>query len=152
VEERHDRRQSANRARAGQFIVRNISSAVSQTRLSFDLASGSETFLGSGAIEVDLGSLFQLWQRGGKRGSGGRAIGRTTIAVSALHAYIDSLKLSPREDHIVTVRFPLRRARPRQREFTLHVTQLNFAKGPKLTPEITGGETFLIRNAPPHRQ
>jgi hypothetical protein len=138
-------------AGGGQVIVRNISRAASQTRLRFDLASGSETFLRSGAIEIDLGrELFALWERGGKTGSGVIVIGQTTIAIREPHAYIDNLRLSPKEEHIVTLRFRLPPARPMQREFKWHFMQLNLAKDPKPASQITGGETFLIRDAP-HR-
>lgn|GEM_PF-6122302 len=139
-----------NLVAGGQVIVRNISRASSRIRLLFELAPGSETFLPSGAIEVDLGKkLFAIWQRGGKKGSGVRAIGPTTIRIQEPRAFIDALRLSPREEHVVTVRFPGRPPPPKQREFTLHFTQLDLARAPK--SQITGGETFLIRPTSPPR-
>jgi hypothetical protein len=139
----------------GQFIVRDISRAASPraasaTQLQFDLAAGSESLLRSGKIEVDLGrKLFALWKRGGQKGRGVRAIGPTTIAVREPHASLDNLMLAPREDYVVMVRFVPGPGSPRQTDAILHVTQVNLTQSPKATARIIGGETFVIRVAPP---
>lgn len=133
----------------GQVIVRNISHVPSRMRLGFDLAPGSEAFLRFGRIEVDLGKkLFAIWQRAGKKGKGVKAIGPTTIAIQQPHAYIEGLTLSPREEHVVMIRFPLHVAHPKQREFTLHVTQFDLAKESRVLSVVNGGESFVIRATP----
>lgn len=134
----------------GQFSVRNISRAVSHTRLDFDLAPGSETFLRSGRIEVDLGrKLSALWKERGSQGRGVKAIGPTKIAIEEPHAFIDALRLVPQEDYPVKVGFTVRPPLPKQREFTLHVMQSDLAREPK--SQIAGGVTFVVRPTLPPR-
>ena len=134
----------------GQLIVRNISRVLSRTQLRFDLADDSTAVLRSTRIEVDLGEkLFSLWKRGKMKGSGIKVVGPATIAIQEPHAYIDGLALSPREEHVVMYRFARDPRGFEQPEATFHVMQLDLAKEVKAALQITGGETFVIRNSKP---
>lgn len=130
-----------------QFIVRNIFPAASSIRLSFDFDRESETFFKDyGEIQFDLGEkLFSRWKERGMMNRGVKVIGPTTIALQKPHTYIDTLTLSPREEHVVTIHFRRRPHRPSQRQFTFHVTQSD-ARGAKSTSNVIGGVTFVIRD------
>lgn len=133
----------------GSFIVRSVGTAGSPTRLNFDL--DRENFLRSGPIDVDLGELFAVWTAGGKKSGGVKVKGPTTIAIQGAKAYIDNLILPPGRDFLVKVRFALTSPALAATlpPAAFQVTQLKFAKGPKLPPQTIGGVTFRIRPTPP---
>ncbi len=129
----------------GQVFLRNIHRRPQAIRVSFDLAPGSESYLGSGPYSVDLGrELFTLWQRSGAKGMGVKVSGKTALLIQQPHAYIDFGQLAPREAHVMTFRFPLPPGRRKVGAVTLNVSQLDLSEDAKAAPRIVGGETFQV--------
>ncbi|HWA89499.1 MAG TPA: hypothetical protein VG889_05650 [Rhizomicrobium sp.] len=134
----------------GEVTIRNVLRTAISTRLRIDMTDGAREFLKSGAIEVELGDqLFAEWQKSAKKDAGLRAIGHTTLGVLEPHIVIDGLKLAPREEHLLTVRFRRGPGARNVPEFKLRLTQFDRADGAKGEMQPTGGETYIVRAMKP---
>lgn len=130
----------------GEVIVRNVLRTTTSTRLRIDMTDGAREFLKSGTIEVDLDDkLFAQWSKAAKKDLGLRAIGHNALAVLEPNVVIDGFTLSPREEHVLTVRFRPGSSARGLPEFKMHLTQFDRGGGAKDERRPTGGETFIVR-------
>lgn len=93
----------------GVFFIRNISDEPVEAGLRFADTGGFDTpFFNFGRISVNLKSkLFERWRAGGARGKGIEPLGNTTIGIFSPEAFIQGIRLEPRESFSVDVRFEL---------------------------------------------
>lgn len=129
----------------GAFFIRNISDEPVEAGLRFADTGGFDTpFFDFGRISVDLKPmLFERWRAGGARGKGIEPLGNTTIGIFSPQAFIQGIRLEPKETFSVDVHFELSKDYQMVRG-TLPKLDL-IQTGTRNDPEaIVGGQRFEV--------
>ncbi len=100
-----------------------------------------------GTVEIDLGKgLFKRWEEGDSAGEGIEATGRHKINVLRPEAWIDNIKLEPKELHTLSAQFvPFKERIGGYNVFFFDVTQYLRTRR---ADRVVAGQRFIIKTTP----
>lgn len=126
---------------AASVIAGNFFREAMLTELRFDLPAGEgRSIFDFGNVIVDLGTLFDIWERGNQVGENIEVLGNNRILLTGPPASLQNMLLPPRSLHNIEVFFE-----PSEQNNFNNVFKLNMAQLNQNTNEIIGGQIFIFK-------